>query len=321
MANPVKDAQELLNEFEETIRATTVNDVWWKLVRGFVASVKVDTVLGPLVGSLEEPSVRLTRALSNVDGKVPEINTFLAINTAPVDFMDWGRKAWLTLVWLDETADQPGAFKEHTTSPIYKARDAGNDRMISIANEGWVYPTIRWLRREIGLGASVNGLIERWGRRTEWLGLDGADDKKDVDEALVQKSLQRYLFDNGLDFFDQAREQHSAKGRVDFALRGTEPVAVELKVWRGDESMNELKSWFKQAKTYPVDFGIQRAYLAILVTSKGKALEFSDEWSSPAHVRVGEITIHLRIIDNERWAPSKSRGRKVVSLRKAHLEP
>ncbi len=135
----------------------------------------------------------------------------------------------------------------------------------------------------------------------------------------MQADLHRYLFDQGIDFRDQGREHHSARGRVDFLVRETLPVAVELKVWRDRDSSAVLANWLHQASTYPTDFGIRDVYLIILCTSSERRLRIADDLGTPAVVETGGLQIHVRLCDAGRLAPSRDASREPTLLTRTLL--
>ena len=133
-------------------------------------------------------------------------------------------------------------------------------------------------------------------------------------EERFQGDLQRYLFDQGVDFADQGREHPSARGRVDFFIRSGESAAVELKVFRdSDGTLAPFRSWAHQAARYPRDFGIRTAYLVVLGVSAKKE-PMLKRFGASGSIVSGDLTIHVRICDLGRLSDSTDHTRKVIEI-------
>jgi|GEM_PF-3732099 len=304
--------------------------VAWSYIKALIHQILENPILASFVADLpwDDPA----RHVRNSD-------------RIPADPAAWGRMAWAELRFHYERGT--GGIQGTAVAQIVAGNSDNSGQKLRYAMSLAVIPLVRWLRAELEQGPLLHHTLERWVQRTTWLGLDRGpwlnDDTRrliiDLAEAAelpvprafdqdhtrlveshFQADLHRFLFDSGIEFRDQGREHHTAKGRVDFLLRTDEPVAVELKVWRDTTSFGALRAWATQALRYPADLGIKSAYLVIANVSEKKRLEPAPALWAPGVLRHGEIDLHVRVVDLGAKAPSREqRERKAVVVDRAAL--
>jgi len=203
--------------------------------------------------------------------------------------------AWHLLRQWAEQANAAAMFG-HQLHPSDRSIDAG----ARVASETVVEPLTEYLQERIGEASDVLYLLERYVRRVEWFEQDRLWTAYEADtahgEAIYDKDLRRFLFDQGIDYpFSQPR---SASGEADVvaSLDEDDPLVCEMKLYDGEKySKAYLAKGVHQAVGYARDYGKSSGYLVIVNLSKKHLRLPSDgetnEW--PPRIDVGGITVFL----------------------------
>jgi hypothetical protein len=188
------------------------------------------------------------------------------------------------------------------------------------ACEQLLEPLVDYLQERLGEDSDVLRLLGRYKRRVEWFDRNGLHaeflENQSRGEAVYDRDLRRYLFDQGIDNpFSQPR---SASGEADvIALLETEdPLVLEIKLYDGEErGIANIASGVQQATRYASDYHKTTAYVVIFnLTDRHLLLPTDDETGSwPPYVRVGDVKVNL-IVVQALPLPSASTQRRVQQI-------
>ena len=289
--NDYHRARGLLDEHMDLIRSTPTDlDAWSSTLATIFADLMRDPLLSACIASARDVEPHWEAA------------------SAPVEAQDWGPRAFVT--GFLALRDGPP-----TASTFYFALKRSESTDVR-TRATWVYviPMLRWLRREIERGGSLEVALEDWTQRVRWFGAASVDAAAGAShgEDAYQRDLAIYLFDRGIPPWNQGRELRTATGFADFLLRTGEPAAVEVKVWRDEQSVAALRLWTKQALRYPQELGIGRCYLIVASLDPARALQVAPSLEAPNSLSRGGIEFHVRVVDLCSVAPSKDRRRSLI---------
>jgi hypothetical protein len=195
------------------------------------------------------------------------------------------------------------------------------------ACEQLVEPLVGYLQERLGDDSDVLRLIGRYKRRVEWFDRKRLHaeflENQTQGEAVYDRDLRRYLFDQGIDNpFSQPR---SASGEADvIALLETEdPLVLEIKLYDGEgRGIANIASGVQQAARYASDYHKTTAYVAIFnLTDRHLVLPTDDETASwPPSVRVGDVKVNLIVIQALPLPSASTQGRvQQVTVTRAQL--
>ena len=211
--------------------------------------------------------------------------------------------------WADGTRDvrQDGQWVSHERQFQDIAR---------AACEQLVEPLVDYLQERLGEDSDVLRLLGRYKRRVEWFDRKGLHTEFLEDqtrgEAVYDRDLRRYLFDQGIDNpFSQPR---SASGEADvIALLETEdPLVLEIKLYDGEgRGIPNIASGVQQATRYASDYHKTTAYVVIFnLTDRHLVLPTEDEADSwPSYVRVGGVKVNLIVVQALPLPSASTQGR------------
>lgn len=135
--------------------------------------------------------------------------------------------------------------------------------------EKTVEPLVDFLEERLGTESEVLYLLERFARRVELFERDDLFAAYESDtargEALYDRHLQRFLFDQGVD--KPIAKARSASGEADVLaeLEGDDPLVCELKLFDGHRyGPAHLARGVHQAVEYALDWGKTVAHLVIV---------------------------------------------------------
>lgn len=261
----------------------------------------------------------LAAILRNLDDLAPELDPAAWVAEHSVDRQGidlppteagHAKLLWYLLgCWADGTREvrQDGQWVSHETQFQDRAR---------AACEQLVEPLVDYLQERLGEDSDVLRLLGRYKRRVEWFDRKGLYaeflEKQTQGEAVYDRDLRRYLFDQGIDNpFSQPR---SASGEADvIALLETEdPLVLEIKLYDGEgRGIPNIASGVQQATRYASDYHKTTGYVVIFnLTDRHLFLPTDDGTDSwPPYVRVGGVKVNLIVVQAFPLPSASTQGR------------
>ena len=261
----------------------------------------------------------LAAIVRSLDDLAPELNPAEWIDAHSVDRQGidlppteagHSRLLWYLLVcWADGT-------REVRQDGRWVSGESHFQDIARAACEQLVEPLVDYLQERLGEDSDVLRLLGRYKRRVEWFDRNALYaeflEHPTRGEAVYDRNLRRYLFDQGIDNpFSQPR---SASGEVDvIALLDTEdPLVLEIKLYDGKgRGVANIASGLQQAARYASDYHKTTAYVVILnLTDRHLLLPTDDETASwPPYVRVGGVKVNLVVVQALPLPSASTQGR------------
>lgn len=182
--------------------------------------------------------------------------------------------------------------------------------------EKTVEPFVEYLQEQIGSASEVLYMLERFTRRLEAFDQDELYEKYTKDtargEALYDRYLRRFLFDQGIDYpFSQSK---SASGEADVVsgLEGDDPLVCEVKLYdTGSCGIPYVAKGFSQAVSYAHDYGKNIAYLVVFnLSDQGIQLPTDEEprpW--PPRLHAEGVTVYMVVVHAKPRPSASKRGK------------
>ncbi|MEU3251075.1 hypothetical protein [Streptomyces sp. NPDC006997] len=180
-----------------------------------------------------------------------------------------------------------------------------------------IEPFVEYLQGQIGSASEVLYMLERFTRRLEAFDQAELHEKYEPDtkrgEALYDRYLRRFLFDQGIDYpFSQPK---SASGEADVVsgLEGDDPLVCEVKLYDPDKSYGVpyVAKGFQQAVSYAHDYGKNVAYLVIFnLADQGLQLPTDEEakpW--PPRLHAEGVTVYMVVVQAKPRPSASKRGK------------
>ncbi|WP_416986940.1 hypothetical protein [Streptomyces sp. T028] len=183
--------------------------------------------------------------------------------------------------------------------------------------ERTVEPFVEYLQEQIGSASEVLYMLERFTRRLEAFDQDELYEKYQSDtargEALYDRYLRRFLFDQGIDYpFSQPK---SASGEADVVsgLEGDDPLVCEVKLYAPERSydVRYVAKGFQQAVSYARDYGKNVAYLVIFnLSDHGLQLPTDEDTKPwPPRLHVEGVTVYMVTVQAKPLLSASKRGK------------
>lgn len=182
--------------------------------------------------------------------------------------------------------------------------------------EATVEPFVEYLEERLGTESEILYLLERFKRRLE------AFDQEELyaaylgqtakGEAVYDRYLRRFLFDQGIDYpFSQPA---SASGKADVIgdIHTDDPLVCEVKLYDGEQySVPYVAKGLNQAISYAHDYGKTVAHLVTINLSEHALQLPSDEnvKSWPPRLHVSGVTVYLIVVGGRPLVSASRRGR------------
>ncbi len=171
------------------------------------------------------------------------------------------------------TVDFSGRMPTRYTPPPEPKLDLGRFTNLLID------PFLNYLLERIEQGNNILSLLQKYKLRTEWFRRDEllarlqADSKQS--EAVANKDLREYLFDQGIDWPFLEPASPSGEADVVAALGETDPLVLEIKLFDLDRGYDRgyVRKGFRQIYEYAVDYGQAIGYL-VVYNCTGRQLVF-----------------------------------------------
>lgn len=201
------------------------------------------------------------------------------------------------------------------------------DEMIRDFCSQWVEPVIEQLHARLGAESDVLYLLERYRRGTAWFNQGALYERYLADtargEAMYEKDLRRFLFEQGIDYPFSQPESPSGKADVIAQVDSDDPLACEVKLYDGDAyGVSYLAKGLGQARRYAEDYGKAAGYLAIFNLSDHSLDLPSDDPEAgwPPRISVGGITVFLVLVQAKPMEVASKAGRaKTVKVSRQKL--
>ena len=218
------------------------------------------------------------------------------INWPPTE-PERAKAAWMLIsAWAAGKANLVGLAKLFTFESNFNA-------MSREVVAGLCRPFVFYLLSQLGGESNILYLLERYRRRVEWFEQQSLYDEyqaaKSKGEKVYEHDLQRFLFDQGIDYpFSQPR---SATGKADLVadLDKDDPLVCEIKLFDGDDyGPSYLSQGVNQALAYARDYGKPAGHLVVFnLTQAPLQLPSDDEQSLwPPRLHVAGRTIFLVVV-------------------------
>jgi hypothetical protein len=180
-----------------------------------------------------------------------------------------------------------------------------------------IEPFVEYLQEQLGSASEVLYMLERFTRRLEAFDQDELYAKYELDtkrgEALYDRYLRRFLFDQGIDYpFSQPK---SASGEADVVsgLESDDPLVCEVKLYDPDKSYGVpyVAKGFQQAVSYAHDYGKNVAYLVIFnLADHGLQLPTDEETKPwPPRLHVEGVTVYMVVVHAKPRPSASKRGK------------
>ena len=201
-----------------------------------------------------------------------------------------------------------------------------NDSIRSFCSQ-WVEPVVEYLHERLGAESDMLYLLERYRRRLAWFERDRLFDLYRADtskgEAVYDRDLRRFLFEQGVDYPFSQPEGPAGKADVIALVESDDPLTCEVKLYDGDKyGVPYLAKGVGQSVRYAEDYGKTAAHLVIFnLTDHALQLPSEDPDAGwPPRLDVAGVTVFLVVVQAApRMSASKSGKAKTVDIDRSDL--
>lgn len=180
-----------------------------------------------------------------------------------------------------------------------------------------IEPFVEYLQEQIGSASEILYMLERFTRRLEAFDQKELHDKYISDtahgEALYDRYLRRFLFDQGVDYpFSQPK---SASGEADVVsgLDSDDPLVCEVKLYAPEKNYDVayVSKGFQQAVSYAHDYGKNVAYLVTFnLSDQGLQLPTDEDTKPwPPRLHVEGVTVYMVTVQAKPRPSASKRGK------------
>ncbi|WP_329051231.1 hypothetical protein OG738_03795 [Amycolatopsis sp. NBC_01488] len=205
------------------------------------------------------------------------------------------------------------------------------DTILRYMTEQAIEPFVEYLEERLGTASQTLYLLERLKRRLETFDVDELYARYDADkthgEAIYDRYIQKFLFDQGVDYI--ISQPRSASGEADnIANVGSDDSLVEeTKLYNGDHyDVSYIRKGFNQAVHYAHDYGKTVSHLIVINLSENNLQISSDDDATlwPPRLHASGVTVFVVVIRARPMPSASYRGsQKTVAVTRddlAHLE-
>ncbi len=236
-----------------------------------------------------------------------------------------GDGGWSSVVWPETETGRArvvlrilrrlakGELNASSVIHVFSAARNLNDGVRDFASQA-VEPLIEYLQERLAAESDMLYLLERYRRRVLWFEQDRLyeDYKSDTrrGEAMYDRDLRRFLFDQGVDY--PYSQPTGPSGKVDIVAEvdSDDPLTCEVKLFDNAQyGVSYLAKGLQQAVRYAEDYGKTEAHLVVFNLSE-RGLEWPNdepEAGWPPRLDVSGVTVFL-IAVHARPLPSASTG-------------
>lgn len=201
-----------------------------------------------------------------------------------------------------------------------------NDSIRSFCGQ-WVEPVVEYLQERLGAESDMLYLLERYRRRLAWFERDQLfqlyQAHTSTGEAIYDRDLRRFLFEQGVDYPFSQPEAPSGKADVIALVESDDPLTCEVKLYDGDRYRTPyLAKGVGQAVRYAEDYGKTVAHLVIFnLTNHVLQLPSDDpEAGWPPRIDIAGVTVFLIVVQAApRLSASKSGKPKELVIQRSDL--
>ncbi len=184
-----------------------------------------------------------------------------------------------------------------------------------VANE-LVLPYVTYLIEGLGTESEILYTIARYTQRTGWFTRDvlfaayEADTKRG--EALYDRDLRSFLFDQGIDNPFSAPNSPSGRADVVALLHTTDPLVCEVKLYDGSRyGVPYVAKGVKQAHRYARDYGKSAAHLVVFNLSDETLQLPNDHFNElgPPSLSIASVRVYLHVVQAKPLGPASEPGK------------
>ncbi|WIY05523.1 hypothetical protein QRX60_17340 [Amycolatopsis mongoliensis] len=190
-----------------------------------------------------------------------------------------------------------------------------------------IEPFVDYLQERLGTASQTLYLMERLKRRLETFDVNELYARYNTDkkhgEAIYDRYIQKFLFDQGVDYI--ISQPRSASGEADnIANLGSDDSLVEeTKLYNGDNyDVSYIRKGFNQAVQYAHDYGKTVSYLIVINLSENNLQISSDEEATlwPPRLHASGVTVFVIAIRARPMPSASLRGsQKTVAVTRDDL--
>lgn len=168
--------------------------------------------------------------------------------------------------------------------------------------ENFFMPFYEYLDQHIEEFSSVLYVIEKFKLRAQWFEREHLytlyNEDTSKGEAILDKVLRRFLFDNGIEYPFSTPASSSGRADIVASLHTPDPVIVEVKVFDGESrGRGHIRQGFRQVHDYMTDYNKNIGYLVIFNVCD-RDLQFRlTNTGKPPRVHLNNKTIFLIAVD------------------------
>lgn len=168
--------------------------------------------------------------------------------------------------------------------------------------EQFFMPFYEYLDQHIEECSSVLYVLEKFKLRTQWFDrkrlFDSYNEDTSRGEAILDKILRQFLFDNGIEYPFSTPASTSGRADIVASLHTPDPMIVEVKVFDGENrGRGHLRQGFRQVHDYMTDYSKDIGYLVIF-NACDKDLQFRlNSQENPPRVHFDNKTVFIVVVD------------------------